>query len=545
MGKQIQSRLIIRDPVNNSIIVDKIYKSKKKAIDNGYTEEVIKLKEIDRPSKHWLKRNFEKTFKHDKFNEYVHVGYTDIIPLWERPTHTPVAYIPNINIQKEKSIEMFVKYYTTHFSDKEVSDFLPQFYTENRVKCCLTQLPVNEYLLPLRGEFAGERLLRCNLESIDILQNISWGISRDNTDNYERIDGCVDNTKIRPHRLVMKCTHGDNKLIDHINGITTDVRLKNLRESNDVQNAQNRRSNKGFFGVTKSGKKWTANITNNDGEQVYLGIYTKPEEAAMAFDKASIELRGENGTGLNFPIHEKYIARGIDDELFEFFKSTFRDHDEVKLKEFAEDVCKFAWERAQIVPQFIIRPKVETVKFTPHKGQSEPLKNGQKFIELHGKYGVNRFLRCSEEDFEMLNAYKWNVNRQRSGYESVRASIGKGKTVYAHRLVSNSIRGDGTLIDHKNGDTLNVTRENLEQSDRVKNSQNQGSRINTSSKSVGVSYNNRDKRWKAQVTVDGKKIYIGCFEEEKDAVKARDDAVIKYGLNSRLNNTENVKSTDK
>jgi len=45
--------------------------------------------------------------------------------------------------------------------------------------------------------------------------------------------------------------------------------------------------------------------------------------------------------------------------------------------------------------------------------------------------------------------------------------------------------------------------------------------------------------------VDGKKIYIGCFEEEKDAVKARDDAVIKYGLNSRLNNTENVKSTDK
>lgn len=43
------------------------------------------------------------------------------------------------------------------------------------------------------------------------------------------------------------------------------------------------------------------------------------------------------------------------------------------------------------------------------------------------------------------------------------------------------------------------------------------------------------KKWAAHVTLDGKSKCVGYFEEEIDAAKARDEAVKKYNLNSRLN----------
>jgi hypothetical protein len=331
----------------------------------------------------------------------------------------------------------------------------------------------------------------------------------------------------------MKCTFGDNKMIDHINGNTTDVRIKNLRETNEYLNSKNRGPTKEFIGIKIKGKKWEASIVNNDGEKVHLGTHKTPEDAARAYDEAAKKLKVKR---LNFEPKEEYIGRGIDDNLFELFKSTFLGYDENKLREFAEDVCKLSWERAQMVPPFPVRPKVEDIPFTQPKCQSEPLQQGQKFIKLHGKHGNGCNLRCSEEDFEMLSKYKWTVSRDRDGYESVSASAGKGKCVSAHRLVLSAIRGDGIIVDHRNSDTLNVTRGNLRQINRVENSQNQGPKKNSSSNSVGVCYDKSSKKWKAQIMINGKRTNLGRFKEEKDAVKARDDAVIKHGLNNRLNN---------
>jgi hypothetical protein len=47
------------------------------------------------------------------------------------------------------------------------------------------------------------------------------------------------------------------------------------------------------------------------------------------------------------------------------------------------------------------------------------------------------------------------------------------------------------------------------------------------------------EKWAAKLTVKGVRKHLGYFTYEKDAVKARDDEVIKNGSNNRLNDTVN------
>jgi hypothetical protein len=315
--------------------------------------------------------------------------------------------------------------------------------------------------------------------------------------------------------------------------LMSDVRCKNLRESNDLSNARNRGTSKEFIGICLDRKKWNVYITDKAGRRIYKGRYNTPEEAAHAYDEAVIEENGED-VRLNFPVPEICIGRGIDNDLLELFKNTFIDYDEILLKQFAEEVCKISWERSQINPPFPVLPKAEDIPFTPNPKQLEPLKEGERFIELNGKCGKGRLLRCSTEDYDMLNTYKWYVYRKRNGYESVSCTI-KSVNVLAHRLVMGAKRADDKTIDHVNRDTLNVTRDNLEFTDRLKNLQNKGSGKNSTSKYVGVSYSKRDKKWLAYIQVDGKRKFVGRFDEENDAARARNDAVAAHGLNSPKN----------
>lgn len=77
--------------------------------------------------------------------------------------------------------------------------------------------------------------------------------------------------------------------IDHINGIRSDNRIKNLRDVTNSVNLQNqhkaRANNKsGLLGVhwSKRSKKWEASICI-DGKNVYIGVFTDKNKAHEAY----------------------------------------------------------------------------------------------------------------------------------------------------------------------------------------------------------------------------------------------------------------------
>ncbi len=96
--------------------------------------------------------------------------------------------------------------------------------------------------------------------------------------------------------------------VDHINGNGLDNRRANLRLASRGQNAQNakihRPTQSPYRGVifNKAAKKWCASI-NVNGKRKHLGSFKTEIEAAVAYDKASLEFHGEFGRR-NFPAVE-------------------------------------------------------------------------------------------------------------------------------------------------------------------------------------------------------------------------------------------------
>lgn len=115
----------------------------------------------------------------------------------------------------------------------------------------------------------------------------------------KNIAGCKDNLSYiiirykkfgyRAHRLAWLYIHGEfPKLhIDHINGITSDNRICNLREVTSSENMQNQKkpmktNTVGFLGVSKCKNKYKSTITLN-GKSIHLGYFFTPEKAHEAY----------------------------------------------------------------------------------------------------------------------------------------------------------------------------------------------------------------------------------------------------------------------
>ena len=72
-------------------------------------------------------------------------------------------------------------------------------------------------------------------------------------------------------------------IIDHINGITTDNQLANLRNVNHQKNLFNTKA-KGYY-LQKKTNKWLAEIQVNK-ERIYLGIFDCEMKARQAYLQA-------------------------------------------------------------------------------------------------------------------------------------------------------------------------------------------------------------------------------------------------------------------
>jgi AP2 domain len=100
----------------------------------------------------------------------------------------------------------------------------------------------------------------------------------------------------------------------------------------------------------------------------------------------------------------------------------------------------------------------------------------------------------------------------------------RGKLIYLHRVI---LGEDVAKIDHRDGNGLNCTRNNLRPATHQQNVQNRGAPSNNRSGHPGVCWDKAVSRWKAYVRTDGKQQHLGYFDAKEEAVAARVEAARK------------------
>jgi hypothetical protein len=99
----------------------------------------------------------------------------------------------------------------------------------------------------------------------------------------------------------------------------------------------------------------------------------------------------------------------------------------------------------------------------------------------------------------------------------------KGSQYFLHRLAFLDMTGafpDGD-IDHIDGNGLNNKWENLRVVDAIENGKNKKRYKNNASGYQGVSFYNLTKRWRAAISIDGKKKHLGYFDTFEEAKERR------------------------
>jgi hypothetical protein len=162
---------------------------------------------------------------------------------------------------------------------------------------------------------------------------------------------------------------------------------------------------------------------------------------------------------------------------------------------------------AETCPNFRPRPKPPLRVEPP-----EPEMPGVKYIPLtRGLWAV-----VDAADFERLNRYRWYASPSGGGKMYARRNTKTG-TILMHREVMHA--PEGMVVDHRNRNGIDNRPLNLRVCTPAQNEYNKAPR-GKRSRFKGV-YPDGDK-WYALIKHKGKTYYLGTFDDEVEAAKARD-----------------------
>lgn len=132
-------------------------------------------------------------------------------------------------------------------------------------------------------------------------------------------------------------------------------------------------------------------------------------------------------------------------------------------------------------------------------------------------------------DWPLYAQHRWVTTA--SGHVCTRLN---GKVQYLHRLIINA--GPNQEVDHINGNPADNRRSNLRIATHRQNLANQRKQANCSSRFKGVIRIAQYNKWRAQIKVNKKCIFLGNFVIEEDAARAYDRAAQQhFGEFARLN----------
>lgn len=123
-----------------------------------------------------------------------------------------------------------------------------------------------------------------------------------------------------------------------------------------------------------------------------------------------------------------------------------------------------------------------------------------------------------DEDYELVSRHKWSYDG--NGYAITSVYPGK-KTLRMHRLILGA--PNGVMVDHINHNGLDNRKSNIRLCTSKQNSKNRRAWKNSKSRYKGVYWVADCKKWKCEITIKGRRKYLGIFKTEEEAAKAFND----------------------
>jgi hypothetical protein len=157
---------------------------------------------------------------------------------------------------------------------------------------------------------------------------------------------------------------------------------------------------------------------------------------------------------------------------------------------------------------------------------------------MGGNYAI-----VDPDDYDKLAAYKWQcVENSSKNCYAIR--VENRKILYMHRVIMNA--PPGSIVDHADGDGLNNTRSNLHFATASQNCCNRRKTSKLcSSKYKGVYRDKRENKWMSCIYCNGKRIFLGRFDDEIQAAKAYDEAAKEHHKEFAVLNFEETGSAKK
>jgi len=132
--------------------------------------------------------------------------------------------------------------------------------------------------------------------------------------------------------------------------------------------------------------------------------------------------------------------------------------------------------------------------------------------EIQLTHGMSTLV--DEEDYILLNKYKWHVKRSHNTYYAMRKPY-KSHIILMHRVILGV--PDNLEADHIDGNGLDNRKKNLRIVTHRENSQNRHQLKKKTSRFTGVDWYKSRGKWRAQIRMGGNSKHLGLFSCEEDA----------------------------
>lgn len=128
------------------------------------------------------------------------------------------------------------------------------------------------------------------------------------------------------------------------------------------------------------------------------------------------------------------------------------------------------------------------------------------------------------KDFYKINVYKWHYHHTGYAVRNSKTINGKRKIIFLHREILKV--SNGMYTDHINKNKLDNRRSNLRLATYCENNCNKFLQKNSTTGYKGVSKRKYCNKWRAYITKNKKRIWLGSYNNPQDAALAYNQAAV-------------------